>query len=95
MLRIDDILIVRAILSAPGWARVGISDPTPWMREDAAAELAQAIRMQVEALAETSGLGPDLIPKANQSELSQEVLPFPRFYRRANLSLDDRIGIKG
>ena len=48
MPRIDDTLIVRAILSAPGWARVGISDPTPWMREDAAAELARAIRMQAE-----------------------------------------------
>lgn len=49
MSRIDDALIVRAILSAPGWARVGISDPTPWMREDAAAELARAIRMQADA----------------------------------------------
>lgn len=48
MFRIDDAIIARAILSAPGWARVGISDPTPWMREDAAAELARAIRMQVE-----------------------------------------------
>lgn len=49
MSRIDDALIVRAILAAPGWARVGISDPTPWMREDAAAELARAIRAQADA----------------------------------------------
>ena len=48
MSRIDDAIIARAILSAPGWARVGISDPTPWMREDAAAELARAIRMHAE-----------------------------------------------
>ena len=47
MSRIDDTLIAQAILSAPGWARVGISDPTPWMREDAAAELARAIRNQI------------------------------------------------
>ncbi|MBB4615370.1 DUF6771 family protein [Novosphingobium taihuense] len=53
MSRINDALIVQAILTAPGWARVGISDPTPWMREDAAAELARAIRMQVDAPEQT------------------------------------------
>jgi hypothetical protein len=36
-------LIAEAILQAPGWARIGISAPSPLMREDAAAELARAI----------------------------------------------------
>lgn len=36
-------LIAHAILSAPGWARVGISDPKPSLREDAAMELAASI----------------------------------------------------
>ncbi|WP_318248291.1 DUF6771 family protein [Novosphingobium percolationis] len=41
--RIEERQIAEALLTAPGWARVGISDPTPWMREDAALELARAI----------------------------------------------------
>lgn len=48
MPRIDDTTIADAILSAPGWARVGISDPKPWLREDAAIELARFIRSQVD-----------------------------------------------
>ena len=32
-----------AILSAPGWARVGITAPKPCLREDAANALARAI----------------------------------------------------
>lgn len=43
MERIDQTRIAEALLTAPGWARVGISAPTPWMREDAAAELARVI----------------------------------------------------
>ena len=43
MERIDPTPIAQAILAAPGWARVGITDPTPSMREDAARELAIAI----------------------------------------------------
>ena len=43
MERIDPTLIAQAILTAPGWARVGISAPTSYLREDAAAELARTI----------------------------------------------------
>ena len=43
MIRIDEQSIARAILEAPGWARVGITAPSPWLREDAAAELARAV----------------------------------------------------
>lgn len=49
MPRIDKSRIAEALLAAPGWARVGISDPTPWMREDAAIELANEILRQVNA----------------------------------------------
>ncbi|MES2300555.1 MAG: DUF6771 family protein [Pseudomonadota bacterium] len=43
MHRIDKTTIAQALLNAPGWARVGISDPKPWLREDAAEELAFTI----------------------------------------------------
>lgn len=43
MERLDQSLIAEAILQAPGWARIGITAPSPVMREDAAAELARAI----------------------------------------------------
>ncbi len=43
MSRIDKSTIAQALLTAPGWARVGISDPKPWLREDAAEELAATI----------------------------------------------------
>lgn len=43
MERIDQTLIAKAILQAPGWARIGITAPSPVMREDAAAELVRAI----------------------------------------------------
>lgn len=43
MFRIDRSIIAEALLTAPGWARVGISDPKPWLREDAALELATTI----------------------------------------------------
>ncbi|NLR72874.1 hypothetical protein HGI47_18520 [Novosphingobium sp. ERN07] len=49
MSRIDQARIADALLNAPGWARVGISDPKPFLREDAALELASAILRQVEA----------------------------------------------
>lgn len=35
--------IARALLAAPGWARVGLTSPKPALREDAAIELARAI----------------------------------------------------
>lgn len=43
MERLTPTLIAEAILQAPGWARIGITAPSPVMREDAAAELARAI----------------------------------------------------
>lgn len=48
MTRIDQELIAIAILSAPGWARVGITAPKPCLREDAALALARAIAETVE-----------------------------------------------
>ena len=44
--------IAQAILDAPAWARVGITAPSEWLREDAAHELARAI-------VETVSTGPD------------------------------------
>jgi len=35
--------VAHAILEAPGWARVGITAPSPCLREDAALELARVI----------------------------------------------------
>lgn len=43
MMRIDETAIARAILSAPGWARVGITAPVERLREEAARELARAV----------------------------------------------------
>ncbi|WP_225008043.1 DUF6771 family protein [Novosphingobium percolationis] len=42
-MRIDTDTIAQAILSAPGWARVGITAPDEHLRHDAARELACAI----------------------------------------------------
>lgn len=49
MSRIDRNLIADALQTAPGWARVGISDPKPWLREDAALALATAILQHADA----------------------------------------------
>jgi len=49
MSRIGTNEIAKALLAAPGWARVGLSAPTPWVREDAATELARAIAHGIEA----------------------------------------------
>lgn len=49
MERIDKALIADAIMTAPGWARVGITAPSAWTREDAARELAQAILERIQA----------------------------------------------
>lgn len=43
MTRFDETTLAEALLTAPGWARVGLSAPTPMMREDAAGELARVI----------------------------------------------------
>lgn len=43
MERFDETDVSAAILSAQGWARVGITMPDPEMRERAASELARAI----------------------------------------------------
>jgi hypothetical protein len=41
--RLTETAVAHAILAAPGWARVGITAPKEWLREDAAVELARAI----------------------------------------------------
>ena len=43
MNRIDQQTVAQALLSAPGWARIGITDPKPSLRQDAAEELAKHI----------------------------------------------------
>lgn len=43
MPRFDQASLADALLTAPGWARVGLSAPTLLMREDAAGELARVI----------------------------------------------------
>lgn len=43
MERFDETEVTAAILSAPGWARVGITMPDREMRERAASELARVI----------------------------------------------------
>jgi hypothetical protein len=59
--RINTSAVADAILRAPGWARVGITAPSPVLREDAALELARAIADAVsdaprEPLSEQSAL---------------------------------------
>ncbi len=49
MERIDLDIMANAILEAPGWARVGITAPSPTLREDAARELAGAIAERLRA----------------------------------------------
>lgn len=43
MIRVDTTLIADALLTAPGWARVGITEPSEHLRRDAAEELARAV----------------------------------------------------
>jgi hypothetical protein len=50
--RIDTARVAETILSAPGWARVGITAPTSHIRVDAAYELARAIVESARAGAE-------------------------------------------
>ncbi|HWU95747.1 MAG TPA: DUF6771 family protein [Sphingomonas sp.] len=40
--------ISEAILHAPGWARLGITAPSPRLREQAAIELARAVAARLE-----------------------------------------------
>jgi hypothetical protein len=49
MERIDLDIMADAILESPGWARVGITAPSPSLREDAARELAGAIAERLQA----------------------------------------------
>ena len=49
MEHIDESTMAQALLSAPGWARVGLAAPTEWMREQAAVELARSILDQAKA----------------------------------------------
>lgn len=48
MERMDTNQVAEAILSAPGWARVGITAPKDHLRIEAAYELARAIVADVE-----------------------------------------------
>ncbi len=42
--------IIRAILEAPGWARVGITAPNARLREQAATELARSIALRLSGI---------------------------------------------
>ena len=55
-----DSAIAEAILTAPGWARVGITMPDVTMRERAAAELARSIVQGLTA----QPIDPDQLPLA-------------------------------
>jgi len=48
MERIDPSSIAEAILRSAGWARVGITAPSKWLREQAAQELAHTIAQALE-----------------------------------------------
>lgn len=48
MERIDTNRIAETILAAPGWVRVGITAPKPYLRTDAAHELARVIAAAIE-----------------------------------------------
>ena len=49
MTRIDEASIAEGILAAPGWARLGITEPKAELRIEAATELARAILARVGA----------------------------------------------
>lgn len=57
-MRIDHDTIAQAILTAPSWARVGITAPDERIREDAAHELATVI------------LGDERRPDSNDGQLA-------------------------
>ncbi|WP_422059782.1 DUF6771 family protein [Sphingopyxis sp.] len=48
MERLDPARIADTILSAPGWARLGITAPAAHLREDAAHELARVILAELD-----------------------------------------------
>lgn len=52
--RTDETDLAEALLSAPAWARAGLTAPSAWMREDAARQLARtaAIRLGQARLAQ-------------------------------------------
>ena len=62
MTRIDETTIADAILAAPGWARVGITAPTPILRQDAAHELARAVLQSTEPCDEGERAGQGRLP---------------------------------
>jgi hypothetical protein len=57
-MRLDDAqalnAIASALLSAPGWAKVGITAPKECLREEAARELARVVLLKAEGGAEAS-----------------------------------------
>ncbi len=54
----DEHHIAERILSAPGWARLGIAEPKPELRAAAASELARAILAQASSHPSPSGHQP-------------------------------------
>lgn len=48
MSRVEEQHVAEAILAAPGWARVGITEPAAHLREDAAHELARFILAELD-----------------------------------------------
>ncbi|MDE1914762.1 MAG: hypothetical protein KGJ57_17315 [Sphingomonadales bacterium] len=62
MERLDSPLIAQAILSAPGWARVGITHPKASLREEAARELAECIAGALAAPADCPDEGQPCLP---------------------------------
>ena len=61
MTRFDETAIADALLSAPGWARVGLCAPTTRIREDAARELARSI-LERDAEASLPGQDQERLP---------------------------------
>jgi hypothetical protein len=62
MEQIDTSAVAHAILDAPGWARVGITAPSYWLREDAALELARVIADAVDAPANAPSSQQSILP---------------------------------
>lgn len=58
MMRLSRTTIAKTLLSAPGWARVGLTAPVERLRDEAAEELARAILEGV-GLPDDDGTDPD------------------------------------
>jgi len=69
MSRLDEDHIAERILAAPGWARLGITEPRPELRAAAASELARAILAQATPSASLPAIRP-LSPDASMFGLA-------------------------